>query len=72
MKSKVERVKAHSLLEHLSSSCEDLGLVPRTKEKRKGMREWGGQREAKGREERKLYLQGKAPETQYPCAWNHS
>lgn len=38
MKSKVKRVEAHSLLEHLSSSCEDLGLVPRTKEERKGMR----------------------------------
>lgn len=72
MKSKVERVKAHLLLERLSSSCEDLGLVPRTKEKRKEMREGGEQREAKGREERKLYLQGKSPETQYPCAWNHS
>lgn len=38
MKSKVKRVEAHSLLQHLSSSCEDLGLVPRTKEERKGMR----------------------------------
>lgn len=47
MKRKVKRVEAHLLLEHLSSSCEDSGLVPRTKEGRKGMG-GGGQREAKG------------------------
>lgn len=70
VKSKVKRAKTHSLLEHLSSLCEDSSLVPSAKG-RKVTRDGAGGRE-KEKEEGKLHLQGRAPETHNPCACNHS